>query len=322
VSQVRGASVKTGPNGEYRMCGVPSGSMLSLQLRHGGRVGSIIRIAVTDEEGAVVRDFSLSPTTSQMASALDSVARVLSVEGRDSLRKELKLVGTATINGEVRSLSGEPVSDAEVRVRDAQSTTITDNAGRFTLGALPAGTQLLVVRHLGYPVVELPVELRADRTVRQAVLLRRNVALDSARVVASRVENTEFERNRRTHAFGQFIVPEHIDKLHAIETADLFLNVLGFTVFGHGSEARIVSNSSLARHAQCRSATVVVNGREGATLNSVVPEEIAGIEAYADETFVPARFAGRAECGVVVIWLRKRPSRPMAPMGLSGNGYP
>jgi hypothetical protein len=54
----------------------------------------------------------------------------------------------------------------------------------------------------------------------------------------------------------------------------------------------------------------------------VAPSQIAGIEAYADETFVPARFAGRSECGVIVIWLRKASPRPMPPSGLRGNGYP
>lgn len=322
VSQVRGTSVKAGPNGEYRMCGVPSGSTLSLQIQHGGRAGSIVRVAVSDVEGAVVRDLSLSPTTSPSATALDSVARVLSVEGRDSTREELKLVGTAIITGEVRSLTGEPVADADVRVRDAKSTTATDSAGRYTLTGLPAGTQVLVVRHLGYPIVEVPVELRPDKRATRDVLLRRNVVLDSVRVVSTRTESTEFERNRRTNAFGQFLTAEDIDKLKATETADLFINVLGFSVFGQGSQARIVSNAALARHPQCRSANVVVNDFEGSDLNSVAPIQIAGIEAYADETFVPARFAGRAECGVIVIWLRKAPPKAMPPMGLSGNGYP
>lgn len=322
VSQMRGASVKSGPNGEYRMCGVPSGSMLSLQLQYEGRAGTLVRVSVSDDEGAVVRDLSLSPTTSPSTAALDSVARVLSVEGRDSVREELKLAGTASLTGQVRSLTGEAVADAEVRVRDARSTAVTDSAGRYTLTALPPGTQILVVRHLGYPIVEAQVELRPDKLATRDVLLRRNVVLDSVRVVSTRPEDSEFERNRRTHAFGQFLTADDIDKLKATETADLFINVLGFSVFGQGSQARIVSNSALARHPQCRSATIVVNGLEGATLNSVAPIQIAGIEAYADETFVPARFTGRSECGVIVIWLRKAPPKRMPPSGLSGNGYP
>ena len=282
----------------------------------------MVRVAVTDAEGAVVRDLSLSPTSSPTQAALDSVSRVLAVDGRDSTREELKLVGTASLTGAVRSLTGESVADAEVRVRDARSTAVTDSAGRFTLTALPAGTQLLVVRKLGYPLAEITVELRAGRSVSRDVLLRRNVVLDSVRVVATPTENTEFERNRRMHAFGQFLGAKEIDKMMASETADLFLNVLGFSVFGKGSQARIVSNAALARHSECREATIEVNGSPGWTLNNFAPGEIGGIEAYSDETFVPARFEGNSKCGVIVIWLRKKPAKAMPPMGLSGNGYP
>ena len=322
VTQMRGASVKTGANGEYRMCGVPSGSMLSLQLQYEGRAGTIVRLAVTDDEGAAVRELSISPSSSPTASALDSVARVPAVEGRDSTRDELKLVGTANVSGQVRSLTGDPVADAEVRVRDARATAVTDSAGRYTLTGVPAGTQLLVVRHLGYVIVEQPVELRTGRTLTRDVLLRRNVVLDSIRVVASRPEYAEFERNRRTHAFGQFLAAEQIDGMRATETADLFTNVLGFTALGRGGIARVISNSALARHPECRSANVVINGIEDQSINDVAPSQIAGLEAYADETYVPARFAGRAQCGVIVIWLRKTPPRVLPPTGLSGNGYP
>jgi hypothetical protein len=322
VTQTRGASVKTGPNGEYRMCGVPSGTVLSLQVQHGGRATPVVRVAVSDEEGAVVRDFSLSPRTSPPASALDSVARVLAVNGRDTTREELALVGTAKITGEVRALTGEPVAGAEVRVRDARSSTLTDSAGRYTLDALPAGTQILVVRRLGYPIVEMPVELRPERSASRDVLLRRSVVLDSVHVVGERTSYPEFERNRRSNTFGQFLTHEQIKKLHVTEAADLFINVFGFTALGRGSQARIVSNKALRSHGECQEANVVIDNAEWQSINHVAPSEIAGIEAYADEAFVPARFQGRAQCGVIVIWLRKESDRPMPPMGLSGNGYP
>lgn len=322
VTQRRGASVKTGPYGEYRLCGVPSDVTVSLQLRHGDRASPIVRVAVSNDEGVAVRDFSLSPQTAATTTALDSVARVPAVEGRDSTRAELALVGTATLTGEVRSLTGEPVSGAEVHVRDARSAAVTDSAGRYTLDALPSGTQLLVVRRLGYPIVELPVELRPNRSASRDVLLRRNVVLDSVRVLGTRPEYEEFERNRRTNTFGQFLTREQIDRLHATEAADLFINVFGFTALGRGSQARIVSNKALRRHGECQEANVVINGAEGQSINHVAPSQIGAIEAYADESFVPARFEGRAQCGVIVIWLRKESARPMPPMGLSGNGYP
>jgi hypothetical protein len=322
VTQRRSASARTGPNGEYRMCGVPSDVTLSLQLHYEDRASPIVRVAVSDDEGAAVRDLSLSPRTAATVTALDSVARVLTIEGRDSTRAELALVGTAKVSGEVRSLTSEPVAGAEVRVRDARSTTLTDSAGHYTLDALPAGTQLLVVRKLGYPIVEVPIDLRPDRTVSRDVLLRRNVVLDTMQVVGERSKYPEFERNRRSNSFGQFLTQEQIKKLHAIEAADLFINVFGFTALGRGSRARVVSNKALREHGECKEANVVVDNAEWQSINLVDPSRIAGLEAYADESFVPARFQGRAHCGVIVIWLRKESDRPMPPMGLSGNGYP
>ena len=322
VSQIRGGSVRAGANGEYRMCGIPSGAVISLQLQHEGRAGTIVRLAVSEEEGAVVRDLSLSPRTSALASALDSAALVLAVDGRDTTRAELKLAGTAMLSGEVRSLTGEPVPDAEVRVRDARSTTMTDTAGRYTLTGLPSGTQVLLVRKLGYPIAEVPVELRTDKQATRDVLLRRNVVLDTMQTVAARTQYPEFDRNRRTNVNGQFLTAEEIDKMRATEVADLFIDILGFTVFGRGTQARIVSNVALARHPECRNANIVVNGSEGWTLNNFHPSQIAGIEAYADETFVPARYEGQSKCGVIVIWMRKGQNKRMPAMGLSGNGYP
>ena len=300
----------------------PSGVTLSLQLQYEGRAGAIVRVAVSDDEGVAVRDLSMSPSTLPLASALDSVARVLSVDGRDSTREELQLVGTATITGEVRALTGEPLPEVEVRVRDARNTTLTDSAGKYTLTGLPAGTQLLVARKLGYPLFETPVELRPAKSVKRDLLLRRNPVLDTMRGVGNRTEYAEFERNRRTNVNGQFLTMEEIDKMHADEVADLFIDILGFSVFGNGSQARIISNAALARHPECRSANIVVNGSPGWTLNNFHPSQIAGIEAYADETFVPARYEGESKCGVIVIWMRKPDKKPMAPMGLSGNGYP
>ncbi len=61
ISQRRGGTVVTGARGEYRLCGVPTGSWLSIQLEHGDRTSGMTRVTVSDEEGAVVRDLSLSP---------------------------------------------------------------------------------------------------------------------------------------------------------------------------------------------------------------------------------------------------------------------
>jgi hypothetical protein len=313
--------VRTGASGEYRVCGAPSETMFSLQLRHGGRATPVVRLIVSEVEGAVVRDFSLSARSAPTVEAIDSLERAAE---RGGVRRELELEGDATLAGAVRGLSGQPIVGARVHVRDARAAATTDSAGRFELAALPAGTQILVVQHSGFPDVERVVDLRAGRRAEQVVLLVRPALPDPEDVTATLPEYAQFDANRRTNTSGQFLTLGEIDaKKSATETVDLFDEILGFSAFGHGADARVVSNRALASNAECRSAAVFVQGRDSHRINDVAPGQIGAIEAYADADFLPARYAGRGECGVVVIWLRKSPRAAPKPLGrLRENGYP
>jgi len=321
TTERRVAVAKSGPQGEYRMCGVPSGRPLRLQLQQAGRAGPTLRVSVTDEEGVVVRDLSLSATTAPTLVALDSAARIAAAAGDSSLA-ELQLTGTARLTGTVRGAEGRPVANVEVRVRDAYEAAVTDEAGRFTIGGLPAGTQLLVVRELGYALAELPVELRPERTVTRDVQLVRIARLDSVKVLATRPPYAEFEKNRRTNPMGKFMTLSEIQRRDAHSTADL-LRVFGsFTVSRHGLETWVLPKG--APSMKCKKANVVIDGIDGLSVDDVEPKAIAGIEAYSDPTTAPARYAGNAECGVIVIWLRTVDdrARPEMKNGLQWNGYP
>jgi len=319
----RVTSVKTGQAGEYRICGVPTETLFTLQLRGAGRASAVVRLMIAEGEGAIARDLSLSARTGASLAALDSMAQRAARKGRDAPRDELHLTGTAELAGTVRGLSGEPFKGVQVRVRDARSAAVTDSAGRFVLSGLPAGTQILVVRHPGYTLAETPVELRPDRRVEQVVLLVRPLTLEAIQASAAAMDLEAFDASRRTNLSGQFLTQEQIVKRkHATETVDLFDDLLGFTPFGRGPTARVISNLALANQHECTSASVIIQGRDGRRINDVTPGQIAGIEAYADGEFVPGRFAGQADCGVVVIWLRKttRPS-PRVDIRLRENGY-
>jgi Carboxypeptidase regulatory-like domain len=319
----RVTTVRTGQAGEYRICGVPSETLFTLQLRSAGRASAVVRLMIGEGEGAVARDLSLSARTGASVADLDAVAPAATRKGREATREELQLTGTAELAGTVRGLSGEPFKGVQVRVRDARSAAVTDSAGRFVLSELPAGTQILVVRHPGYSLAELPVELRPDRRLEQVVLLVRPLTLEAIQASAAAMDLEAFDASRRTNLYGQFLTQEQIvKKKHATETVDLFDDLLGFTPFGRGASARVISNLALASQPECTSASVIIQGRDGRRINDVTPAQIAGIEAYADAEFVPGRFAGQADCGVVVIWLRKttRPA-PRVDVNLRANGY-
>jgi hypothetical protein len=321
----RSVVARTGALGGYRLCGIPGGTSLALRLKHGDRVGPAVRLTISQEEGVVVRDLSMSTRSAPAIAMLDSIARLGDRTSSDSTTPELQLTGTASVTGVVRGVAALPLAGAELRVRDARSSTMSDSTGKFVLSGLPSGTQILLARHDGYALAEVVVELRPDRSVERTVLMARPARPDSAQAVATAALYKEFEAHKRAYGFGQFLSVGEIEQKEKVagETVDLFADMLGFTALGHGADARLISNEALSAQPSCRSANVVVDDADGFGINDIAPSQVGAIEAYANSQFVPERFAGRAECGLVVIWLRKTPpARAGRGPTLRGNGYP
>ena len=237
-SQAFSAAVQTGERGEYRLCGVPSDTRLALQLQHAGRASAAVDVTVATEAGAEVRDLSLSARSAATIAALDSIE----TSRRDAAdADELLLTGTASITGIVRGATGSPLENTEIRVRGARSSAVSDAVGRFTVAALPAGTHMLPARHIGYEPTELPVKLRAGRSIEHDVKLARAILLDSVRVVAMRSQYPEFEYNRRANPFGRYLTPDEVERRHATDASGLLFGVPGLYIAGQGSSAKVAS---------------------------------------------------------------------------------
>ena len=305
--QERAGTVRTGARGEYRLCGVPTDSWLSIQLQHAGKVGGLARVTVSDEEGAVVRNLSLSLLTAPTAAALDSLETLSHMVGADRSREDslavARLAGTASVTGIVRAPGGQPLADAEVRVASAGFLTTTGSDGRYSMGGLPAGTQLFYVRRLGYTTVEGDVELRAGRNVTHDVAVKRLVELDSVRVVAQRGRFGDFDRNRRTNFFAEFLTSTEIERNHPQQVTDMLFRLGGFTISGFGPDAKVIANRASSKNHYCTEANVVIDGAEHASANFLPVERIYGIEAYRDEVTAPAGLDAR--CGLIVLWTKE-----------------
>jgi hypothetical protein len=302
--------VRTGPRGEYRICNVPTGSWLLIQLQYGGRASNVIRVSVSEEEGVVMRNLSLSVQASPTLAKLDSVGAAVPATELDSAAVQsalaLQLTGTATVTGVVRGAGGRPLGGVEIRVVNAQPVTHTDLQGRFTLGGLPVGTQLLLVRRIGYLIGDVAVELRPGKSVSQDVQLHRVVSLDSMLIVAQRARYAEFEENRRNNLFGRFLTRDQIVQRRVLQVGQLVEHLPGFSVVGSGPDARVYSNSAKTSRSNCAEANVVIDGSDHGHINYVHPDEVAAIEAYPEAAGAPGQY--RAECGLVVIWtLKYRP---------------
>jgi hypothetical protein len=335
ITQQKQAVVSSRAGGDYRLCGVPSAKSLSLQLQHEGRAGAATRLSVSPEDGVAIRDFSLSMRSAPTIATLDSLERIVALlradtsAGEEQTRKELALTGDAIVTGTVRTSSGQPLSGAEIRVRHAQASTLTDDAGRFVLGGLPTGTQVLLVRHLGYGLAELPIDLRVRRQPNVNVQMTRAVTLDSVRVFASRPPLAEFEYNRRTNLQGHFLTLSEIQRSGARQTSDLLPLLGGYVMMGRGRLVKMLETDfdPPGTHS-CKGANVVIDGVDGLEVDDVLPNQIAGIELYKNAASAPLQYAGRADCGLIVIWLRPGPRRRGwgAPSSnaaaLQYNGYP
>lgn len=296
VTAERTASAPIDGGGWYRACGVPTGAWVSMQVQVEDRVGPVLRTRVDDTLGIVIRHLSLSvPTAPESGDTLASAVIA-------------PFTGTATLTGVV-SGPGGAVAAAEVRVRGARSSGVTDAQGNYTLRDLPAGTRELEVRRIGYEVAEASVELRGGASVRRDVQMQRVVTLDSIAVVATRSRYPEFTEHRKAAVAGKFFGPEDIARRHPALTSDLVRQVGGFTVDRSRGKSTIVGGRGVARGSTC-TANVVIDGMslgrmsaDAISVDDVNPRDIGAIEIYREGDIAPPEYS--SGCGAVVIWTKR-----------------
>jgi hypothetical protein len=278
-------SATTDGDGWYRLCGVPTDTWLSLELHDQGRVGPVIRALVDDTLGIAVRHLSVD------ASALlpDSAAPVL-------------LSGTAMLSGVVRGTGDVPVESADISVRGARATAKTDARGRYSISGLPAGTQMLDVRRVGYSPAELSVELRSGTMVTGDVRLRRIVNLDSIRVVATRQHYSEFTALRQRSVSGIFLDPDDIAAQGAVFMTDVIRRMIpGIALAGTASNPVAIVNRGPNKG--CRE-PVILNGIPGPnSINDFALPGLGAIAVYQAGDIAPGEAVG--PCGAIMIWTRR-----------------
>ena len=214
TSQERSGVVAADSAGRYRVCGVPTENFLLIQVQRDGQAGLAVRLSIPDDVGFVVQTLSLSRSGSRSIASLDSV--------RSDTTPTALLRGSAELSGVVRAPNGQPLGEAQVRVLESGGVATTDPLGRYSLRDLPAGTQMLEAKRIGYLVDQLPVQLRNGMPTTQDIQLVRIVNLDSVRVVARRSRYGEFEENKKSFAgFGRYLTQTDIERRRALEMSEL-----------------------------------------------------------------------------------------------------
>jgi len=281
----------TDSNGAFTLCGLPDQMDASLHAKYHGAMTADVPVATSALDG-------------------DFIIRPLYVSRSDT--SAIKS-GRAIVSGRVTFAAGQPASSSRVEIVGSSAVGITDERGEFTLATAPSGTQLLLVRHLGFTPEQIPVELTTRETRKVSVQLRKYIPMmDPVLVTARRehaLESVGFTQRRRS-GVGRYITADDIARHNYFSMVDALRRVPGLTTTrnAYGQDEIIPTRGASITGGAC--INYVVDGMRwigGGVDDFVMPQEVAGIEVYSDVS-VPAEFANpfHMGCTTIVIWTKLR----------------
>ena len=301
--RVREATV--GEDGTYRLCGLPEKyeGKLQAQRKDGGTTAEV---AITQEDGLLaLRSMSVAPLP--VAAGTDSAGKKATTVAK----------GAARVLGRVVNNRGVPVENARVTLNGTGASALTRANGEFVLDSLPAGTQAITVRHLGYAPTEVAVELSSRTPARVNVEMGPYVPVLETREVVSRqeqgLERVGWTTRKRGASSGYFIGPEQIEARRATQFTDLLTTTPGIRV--QGTMGRMsISATRTAGRAGC--VNIYVDGSrwqqlEAGDLDSFVrAQDVAAIEVYPGGGSMPVEFQSTGgDCAAVVVWTKLNVNR-------------
>ncbi|MDQ6828671.1 MAG: carboxypeptidase regulatory-like domain-containing protein [Gemmatimonadota bacterium] len=296
----RQVPVKTDGRGWFALCHVPVDVAAKARAERGTDATGFTDVAVTPL-GVTVQEFAIAYEDAPAKAPPDSSARVA--------RR-----GKAQLSGTVRNKARKVLPGAQLVVLETEAAATVNDAGAFSLRGLPAGTQTVEVRQVGYAAKRVSVDLSAatPRTV-DIVMSERVAELEAVTVYGKKDDRGPdatgfFERKKS--GFGQFVAREQIEKINAFTICDVLTRtprLIVTAVGGQGCNVSVVGKQSITR--PCFPATYL----DGAPLAggvadaaALIPvEDIAGVEIYVGAAQTPMQFRSMVYgggCGAIVIW--------------------
>ena len=292
----------TGPDGTYRICGLPSTFDGKVQVQHDGVTSGDVPITFSNE-------------LLQLRSLSIAVAAPARVASGDTNQGPQRPVAVARLSGRVLSVAGQPVSGARVQVEGTTRAVDSRLDGTFTLDSLPSGSQVVVARRIGYNPVEQPVELSASTPATTTLRFDQAVALlPTVRTEVQRETGLDAVgfTQRQKSGMGFYMDEKTIARRQAPKFTDILRTVPGINVTTSGYDTYVTD----ARTQGTGCVNYVVDGSPWVSMNPgdidsfVLPDNVGAIEVYhGAET--PAQFVlpGQGGCATIVIWTKWRLDR-------------
>jgi hypothetical protein len=148
----------------------------------------------------------------------------------------------ATLAGVVTDSTNKPIANAEVTLPDLGKSTATNEQGAFVLPDIPAGSQRLLVRHVGYGPVEAQLSFVDGQTIQRHIVMVRSTKLDSVVVTEKSVDHQldDFEVNKKL-GLGHFLTRAELAPQEGRSTGAVLTTVPGIKVFAMGPYAWVGS---------------------------------------------------------------------------------
>ncbi len=321
--RVRRATVLA--DGTYRICGVPASFKGSLQATRAGASTAEVPIEVT-EQALSMRMLYLPSATALAAPAANAgasgsgtgsastVAPARAAANVNGTRPARALArGSAVIRGKVTNAGGVPVSDARISVQGSSATTASNADGSFTLSGVPAGTQSVLVRRVGYEPVERPIDVRSrlpnELTVRLGSYTPQLATVEVKEKQTDRFGSTGFDK-RRTNGMGKYLDEDQIAKIAPTFTTDALRRIPGLSVTGSGQNA----NLTTTRGNGCVAYLVDRNPMRlgGSSIDDLVnAQDVSAVEFYQpSEAPLELTSGSNSGCALLVIWTKREVRDP------------
>lgn len=230
---------------------------------------------------------------------------------------------TARLEVTVLDSAGVPVGNARVEIAGVYGGVSTDDRGVARMDRVPAGNRIVTASRIGFTPARAGVDFRAGETAaRTLTLTPEAVRLRGVSATAARRSPTLEARGfyqRQRVGWGAFMAADRIAQLSPMRTAELFRRMRGFAVGldrrGYVVVYSLRGPSSMAL--PCDGPLVFLDGilmpaRSGPRedmLTFINPEALAGIEAYASPSAIPAEYnVTGSGCGVLLLWTKTGPT--------------
>jgi hypothetical protein len=221
--------------------------------------------------------------------------------------------------------TGQPVVGAEIVDLGTGTKALTSVSGVISLAFLQLGPTVLQIRKIGYRSRNLTIAVSPADTISITLTLvplgqmLPEVVTKAASTTTGKLATFELHR---AAGFGHFLTIEQLEKAASRLTSDVLRRIPGLNLWNDplnrtrwyvGTARGTVSMLRNGPNGICLAAVMVdghmaysgVEGQQPFDINSLRPEDMAGVEYYGGGAAMPIEYnSTRATCGLVVIWTR------------------